>query len=466
MKSKPNILIIMVDQLRYDCLGYAGNVPVSTPHIDRLASEGAWFTSAFNHIPVCGPARQSFLCGLRPETFGGLWNYSSGLKIGSLEPTAYSWARTLQAAGYRNGYMGKWDVHPEYSPLHYGYDEYLDSTKNYQDFIHEKYPDLQYTNGYFGEIDPLKLEDTQTHRTAEMAGDVLERLTQTGGSWHLRVNFSEPHLPSRPTQFYAQLYDPNALPPWGSFGDTLIGKPYIQTQQLRNWGIENYTWQEWAPIVARYLAVISQLDDAIGRLLRQLDESGQSENTLVIFTSDHGDMCGSHRMIDKHYVMYEDVVKIPLAIRYPGVIPAGLRIDEFVYNLLDLPPTLLELCDLVPPEDHRFHGESILPLLLGPKPATWRQETVATYNGQQFGLFTQRMIRTQEWKYVWNPTDTDELYHLKEDPHELHNVVHHPSNRLVLQELRTRLYTILLKDGDGMVRNEWMKRQLLEGSKN
>lgn len=465
MTFTPNLLILMVDQQRYDCIGRAGIAPVSTPHINRLASEGAWFTSAYNHIPVCGPARQSFICGLRPEAFGGLWNYSIGLKVAALEPSSYSWARALQDAGYETGYVGKWDVHPRYDPSSYGYGYYVDSSSAYKAFIRERYPQLEYTGGYFGETDPLPLQDTQTHFTAALAGEMLDRLAASGAPWHLRVNFSEPHLPCRPAEPFAGQYAAEQIPPWESFADTLEGKPYIQAQQLRNWGIESFSWRDWAPIVARYYAVISQLDDAVGRLLQQLDDAGLSANTLVVFTSDHGDMCGGHRMIDKHYVMYEDVVKVPLALRLPGVIPAGLEIGEFVYNLLDLPPTILELCGISPPQGYRFHGESLMPLLAGRTPASWRQEVVASYNGQQFGLYTQRMIRTGAWKYVWNPTDVDELYDLIHDPYELRNAVHHPANKTVLQTLRSRLYEILLADGDGLVHNDWMKDQLLQGRK-
>lgn len=287
------------------------------------------------------------------------------------------------------------------------------------------------------------------------------------GPWLLRVNFQEPHLPCRPTAAFARMYSTDDVPVWGSFAETFEGKPYIQEQQLLSWNVQDYSWRDWAPIVARYYAVISQLDDAVGSLLRQLNAMSLRDSTLVIFTADHGDLCGGHRMMDKHYVMYEDVVKVPLAISWPGVISAGTSCDRFVYNLLDMPPTLLEAaqCAAPEPEEHRFHGMSLMTLMQDGQPASWREEVVATYNGQQFGLYTQRMIRTREWKYVWNPTDVDELYDMKSDPHELHNVLRHPGNRGILQDLRRRLYETLLRDGDGLVRNDWMKRQLLEGRK-
>ncbi|SDM84475.1 Arylsulfatase A [Paenibacillus sp. yr247] len=463
--KQPNILIIMVDQLRYDCLGYSGLAPVATPHIDGLASGGMWFNCAYSHIPVCGPARQSFACGRRAEAFGGLWNFSLGLKISALEPTAYSWARSLQKAGYRNGYIGKWDVHPTYDPTFYGYDEFVPSDERYRAWLKVRYPELVYSNGYFGEIDPLPLADTRSHQTAEMAAALMKQLSECGSPWQLRVNFQEPHLPCRPTAEFAERYAPESIPKWGSFSETFADKPYIQEQQLRNWQIENFAWEDWAPIVARYYAIISQLDDAIGRLLKELDSLGKSEDTVVIFTSDHGDMCGGHRMMDKHYVMYEDVVKVPLIIRWPSVIPADSRCDDFVHSLLDLPPTLLEIGGSTLTADYQFHGESLMPLIRGTQPAQWRNEVIATYNGQQFGLYTQRMIRNKEWKYVWNCTDVDELYDMINDPHELRNVIRHPANKSIVQELRKRLYDTLFREGDGLVHNSWMRDQLLEGRK-
>ncbi|WP_144850201.1 sulfatase-like hydrolase/transferase [Paenibacillus cremeus] len=466
----PNILLIMADQLRYDCVGFAGMSPVATPNIDRLAAEGMSFATAFSPIPVCGPARQSLVCGRRAETFGGLWNAGIAWKVSTLAPSAYSWARTLQEHGYRSGYVGKWDVHPTLDPTHYGYDEFVDSRKLYAEALRAQYPDVEYTGGYLGEVDPLPLEDTLSHRTSSEAGKLLQRLAASGGPWQLRVNFDEPHLPCRPTAEFAKLYDARQIAPWGSFAETFAGKPYIQAQQLHSWGIEDYGWEEWAPIVARYFAVISQLDDAIGRLLKQLDDLGLRENTLVVFTSDHGDLCGGHRMMDKHYVMYEDVIRVPMVMRWPGVIRAGSQTEELVYNLLDLPPTLLQACGLANPEDCRFHGQSLVPLWkTGSKEQAGgyisREEIVCTYNGQQFGLFTQRMIRTREWKYVWNLTDVDELYDLRNDPHELNNQIGVQGHRELIAGLRRRLYEILKQDEDPIVANQWMQRQLLEGRK-
>ncbi|MGI6705525.1 MAG: sulfatase-like hydrolase/transferase [Clostridia bacterium] len=462
MKTRPNILLILADQQRYDCIGYSGQYPVKTPNIDRLASEGMWFENAFSPIPVCCPARQSMLHGRRAETFGALWNYNNGLPVASLDPEAYTWVKDLQNNGYRTGHVGKWSIHPTYKPDRYGFDDHVGDS-DYNAFRKAKYPDVQYVNGYFGEKDPIPLEDARTHWLAKQAIELIEKYEEEGVPWLMSIDFPEPHLPCRPAGKFAEMYKPEEIPPWGSFADTFEGKPYIQKQQLYSWKIENFSWEDWAPIVARYYGVVSQVDDAIGRITDALEKMNVMDDTIIIFTSDHGDMCGGHRMIDKHYVLYEDNVKVPLLIRWPKGVRSG-RCSDLICHSLDLPPTILDLLDL--PLHDFLQGRSMRPFLEGKQVDDWRTEVVSTYNGQQFGLYTQRMIRNRKWKYIWNTTDVDELYNLEEDPHELHNLIYDESLKDLVQELRRKLYEQLIKDEDGLVvGNEWMKTQLYHGRK-
>src|SRR5690606_27325196 len=122
-----------------------------------------------------------------------------------------------------------------------------------------------------------------------------------GGPWHARLDFVEPHLPCQPTDEFAAQFRADEVPRWRDFDDPLVNKTYIQRQQLLNWGVEEHTWEDWAPAVARYYAIIAQMDDAIGSVLKAVEQAGVSSDTVVIYTTDHGDMCGSHRMMDKHY---------------------------------------------------------------------------------------------------------------------------------------------------------------------
>ncbi|GGH86403.1 arylsulfatase A-like enzyme [Pullulanibacillus pueri] len=473
MDRTPNILYIMVDQQRYDCLGFSQKYPVKTPHLDQLAAEGVVFSNAYTHIPLCCPARQSFLHGRRPETFGALWNYDLGLKTLTLDPKAYAWPRELKKKDYQTAYLGKWHVHPICDPTHFGYDDYV-SEADYANYRTQKYPEYKYMDGikieesdslssWFGSPDPVPLEDTRTHWLAQKAMKTIERYAKSRKPWHINLEFTEPHLPYRPNEKFVQRYRPETLQKWGSFQETFVNKPYIQRQQLVSWGIEGFTWEEWAPIVAHYYAMISQVDEAIGQVLQTVKRLGLEEDTVIIFTSDHGDMCGAHRMIDKHYVLYDDVVKVPLIVKAPKSFKGGVMCEAFIYNLLDISPTILELCGIEPPAIHQ--GRSLVPLLKGEKISDWRKEVVSTYNGQQFGLYTQRMIRTADWKYIWNTTDVDEFYDLKEDPNELNNAIDDERYLPIIQQLRTRLYTILLEEGDTLVDNHWMKAQLIEGRK-
>src|ERR1700761_871911 len=152
--DRPNILLIVSDQHRFDCLGRSRDYPVQTPNLDRLAEQGAWFQSAFTPIPLCTPARHSLLTGQRPETTGGLWNYDLGPHIPALDPAAYSWPRELRGLGYRSRYIGKWHVSPTHSPSDFGYDSWI-PLEAYDKWRNERYPDAPLPEDWFGSVDPV-----------------------------------------------------------------------------------------------------------------------------------------------------------------------------------------------------------------------------------------------------------------------------------------------------------------------
>ncbi len=231
MKKYPNILMIVCDQLRNDCLGFNGVYPVKTPNIDALAADGMRFNNAFTTIPLCCPARQSLLTGVRAENFGCLWNLDvanmHGLQPGML-PT---WPERMHECGYNMGYIGKWDVDKQKNPLDFGYDYYY-SMDDYNRFRAEKYPNEQKTFDWFGEVDDVPSEDTRVDVQAEKAIQLMKQYTSCDAPWHIRLDYSEPHLPCNPSEEYAKLYRAEDIEPWGSFGDTFEDKPYIQRQQL------------------------------------------------------------------------------------------------------------------------------------------------------------------------------------------------------------------------------------------
>jgi len=221
--------------------------------------------------------------------------------------------------------------------------------------------------------------------------------------------------------------------------------------------VEGLAWEDWQPVVARYLGEISHLDQQVGRVLAHLEKLGILDDTLVIYTSDHGDMGGSHGMVDKHNVMYDDVLRVPLVARWPAGIPAGTQVDGFVSNIIDTVATFAEVAGIDQPAE--WAGTSWLPLCRG---QAGRDDIFSQYSGNQFGSYSQRALRDRRWKYVWNATDVDELYDLEDDPGEMRNRVADPACTDELARLRRRLVDWMEHIDDTLL-NKMTRRQLVAG---
>jgi arylsulfatase A-like enzyme len=465
MTTPPNILFIQTDQHRYDCIGAHGHPLVRTPNLDRLIREGVTFSQAFCASPVCRPARASLMTGVWPTRHGVICNENVEAAA-VLRPGLPTWSEALSKASYYLGYVGKWQVDQERDPTQFGFHDYIPNSDYKAWRKAQGLGPTPRTNGFWGEVDgEITPEQSRLGWGASEVIRLLQKASQQERPFFLRWDTDEPHLPNVVPQPYASLYDPADISPWPSFGDPLAGKPYIQRQQLRSWGIEGWTWEQWAPIVARYLGEVSLIDSQIGRILDALDALGLAENTLVVYTPDHGDLCGGHGMADKHYVMYDDIARVPLILRWPGVIPAGQVCDAFVSSGIDLAATF---CDAAgAPAPATFVGKSLLPFVSrSPELVrdSKRQDIFCTYFGNQFGLFSQRMVRDRRWKYVWNLTAEDELYDLATDPGEVANLATHPEAAVELARLRGRLLAWLEETRDPIL-NMWTRRQLAQGAK-
>jgi arylsulfatase A-like enzyme len=466
-----NILLIHSDQHRWDCVGCHGHPLLATPNLDRLAREGTDFTHAFTPIPLCVPARVSLLTGVWPSVHGCVANFDTEV----FSPVAADlplFSRVLRDAGYWLGYVGKWHVDPKRPPQDFGFDEYVAEGK-YGPWRREQgLPPVPHKNRWFGETDP-GIRPGQS-RLAWGADHVIRMLRERAGKARpdaagaapaqplfIRWDPSEPHLPNVVPEPFASMYPPEKIAPWGSLPDSFKGKPYIQAQQLRTWKIEGWTWQDWAPVVGRYLGDVGLLDAQAGRILEALDSLGLAGSTLVVYTTNHGDMTGSHGMIDKHFIMYDDVVRVPLLLRWPGRVPAGARCEEFVAHEIDLARTFVEAAGLRPCAS--FIGCNLADVARGDA-RTGREDIFSTYFGNQFGLYSQRMVRDRRWKYIWNATAEDELYDLRADPWELRNLARDPASAPELARLRGRLIA-WMKDTQDRLLNPWIEMQMAEGLK-
>lgn len=451
------VVFIQSDQHRADCLGVAGHPSLRTPNLDRLAGEGVRFERAYTAIPLCVPARCSMMSGQWPFRHGVVanWDTEVGRELPTETPT---WSRVLADSGVRCEYVGRWHVNRRADPRDFGFHHYF-SDHGYAAWrAAQGIPPVPQANGHFGETDPhITPEQSRLGWLFDHAVERLDDLCGNANPFFLRIDTLEPHLANRVCEPYASRHDPATIPPWGSFADTFEGKPVVQAQQLRTWGIDTWMWDDWAPIVGRYLGEIELLDHQIGRVLAVLERRGLLNDVLVVYTSDHGDMCGGHRMIDKHYVMYDDVVRVPLLARWPARIRPGSVCGDFVCATLDLPSTFLDVFGRAAPVT--FQGESLGACFDDPETRR-RDDIFSTYHGNQMGLYSQRMVANTEWKYIWNATAEDELYHLVSDPHELSNRAEDPSCAGTLDALRARLVSWMERTGDPLL-NPWTRRAIL-----
>ncbi len=466
--TQPNIIFIQSDKHRYDALAVNGHTMAITPNLDQLAADGLNFTHAFCPVPICCPARASLHCGVWPHQHQQVANWDSDAS--RPHKPMRTMGQCLRDAGYHLGFLDKWHVHKNKNPDHedYGFHEVAETWRYPQWRKDQGLPPLPrpkdgFFEFYYGGVDEdAGPEQTRLHWAADKTIDMLQRFNQQDKPFAIFWEPPEPHLPCYPSRHWMDMFKEKEMPPWPGAHDDLHGKPFGQRQQQMDWGVEHWNWEEnWNEFVTRYFAIIAELDHQIGRVLAELDALGLRENTIVVYTTDHGDSTGDHGLIDQHYILYDCVFRVPMIVRWPEQIQAGRSTDEFTCNALDISRTLIEAAGGTVPES--FTGESLLPLFTDTG-GTGREDIYGQYQNNQFGLCSQRCVRDRRWKYIWTATDTDELYDLDSDPGEVNNLVNESQYAHELQRLRKRLITWMEQENDPMI-NPWTKRQLLEGRK-
>lgn len=283
----------------------------------------------------------------------------------------------------------------------------------------------------------VPLEATAPAYLVERGLGLLDEWSADDDPFFLTLSFIGPHWPHTLPEPYWSMYDPDAVQPWPSFDDDFAGKPGAQRKSMVHHGVDAWTWADWAPVVSTYFGSVSFHDELVGRFLRGLTERGLDDDTVVVFTADHGDMTGSHRQFNKGPYMYEDLYRVPMMVRWPGVTEPGSVVDDFA-SPMDLLPTLLPAAGVTPPDG--LDGVDLGPALRGEASPHARDGFFAEFSGTEFGLYSQRMLRTERWKLVYNAWDIDELYDLDADPWELHNLAGDPAHAEVRRDLEARLW--------------------------
>ena len=430
-KDAPNILWITSDQQRWNTIHALGNEYVLTPNLDRLAAEGVSFTNAHCQSPVCTPSRASFLTGMYPSTV-------HATKNGAAEwpETAPLISSILNHAGYDCGLSGKFHLStamahlPEKRPVDDGYRVYHyshspgqgGSSNDYLVWLENKgydFRDLKQKHGYI----PAELHQT-TWCTDKAIAFMEERRENP---WFYSLNIYDPHGPFDPPQEYIDRYDIKDLP-GPIVSDSDIEEKSKLNDVLFQSKPRKYSEEENKSRQARYWAQIDLIDENIRRLLIALEETGQLDNTLIVFTSDHGEMLGDHGLTGKGCRFYEGLVRVPLIFWYPEKLKQNLESTALV-ELVDIVPTLLELTGLPVPE--KIQGKSLMPILLGQKSPDHHRDYVrcefydALYSGARgdydnaFGT----MIKTDRFKLsLYHGHQKGELFDLQSDPEEYFNL--------------------------------------------
>lgn len=392
MADRPNVLLICTDQQQARALGVEDET-FRTPNLDRLADRGVRYTGCYTTSPQCSPARSSLVTGQFPHQTGlySLWG-GYGAPLDTELPSV---GRQFRDAGYHTAYIGKWHLGGDDTEGHLaamGWEE----TRN---------------------VHPVANPPEGTPADTTTRDETITFLSEYDGEdpFFLTASFNLPHPGFYEDPGFADQFDREDVPLPESFDDDLADKPAFHRERAAELDLDEETVRDMR---YKYRTMTSRVDDHVGRILDELDAQGLRDDTVVVFTSDHGDMQGAHRLSLKGVIAYEEILRVPLLVDVPGRDTRRDVIPDLV-SWAAIPGTLLDAAGL--PFD-AFEGGSVLPALDRDVPPD-DERVFFEHKAAYWGHHPYRGIRTREWKYVENMRDdTDELYHIAEGPHELHNL--------------------------------------------
>lgn len=445
-QDRPNIVVMLCDDIRWNALSCAGHPHLKTPHIDRLAAEGIYFENMFCTTSLCSPSRATILSGLYAHAHGVTNNFTD------YPSELDSFPRRLQQAGYDTAYIGKWHMGEDsdeprpgfdYFVTHKGQGKYFDTEFNFHGEGRKVVP------GYYTTV------------VTDMSIDWMnkQRSGNTSKPFMLMIGQKAPHSFYFPEPKYEHVFDDVEINyPHSSF--KLDDKPKWITQRLSTWhGIYGpiFDWRkefpndkasgvvDFARMVRAYWGTILSVDDSVGRLVSYLKEIDQLDNTMFVFLGDNGLLEGEHGMVDKR-TAHEASTRVPMIIRYPGWTQssAPVRIAQQVLTT-DVAPTILDAAGAAAMTD--IHGRSIKPLVSGDTDG-WRTEWLYHYNYEKQFPYTPnvRSVRGDRFKYIRYPHGDGspdrhmaELYDMQNDPAESTNLINDPRHQQTVAEMEQRL---------------------------
>lgn len=462
-RKRPNFLFMMADDHAAHAIGAYGSRINKTPNIDRIAQGGARLDHCFCTNAICTPSRAAIMTG----QYGHMTNMRGWANIDSSRPVQTQ--KLLRTAGYSTAIVGKWHLGNGgiSDPAGFDYWEVLPDQGVYNDpkFLTEK-GKTQHT-GYVTEI------------ITDLALNWLKEGRDKDKPFYLCVHHKAPHRNWVPSKKYEHLYDGVEIPQPETFNDDYAGRPAAEGAKMRVTrdlnlddtkgakppeGLSEKERRDWyyQTYIKDYLRCVQSVDDSVGRLLDYLDESGLAEDTVVVYTSDQGFFLGDHDWFDKRF-FYEESIKMPFLVRYPREIKAGSVHEEFLTNV-DFAPTFLDYAGVAIPA--KMQGVSGRAMLRGETPPDWQTTFYYRYwvNGDQHNTPAHYGVRTATHKLIYfyckplgvagatelNPPVAPywELYDLRNDPHEMHNIYNDPANAEIIRTLKAELARLQKKYKD------------------
>ena len=465
--SRPNIIFVMTDDHTVRELSCYGNEVLHTPNMDRLAAEGTRFANTFCTNALCAPARATVLTGAYSHVHGIYGNSERADAVESLDPQVPTFPELLRQAGYATGLVGKYHIRQnprgfDHWCIHPGQGEYFDPV-------------------YIRNGRRVQKKGYATDITTDLALEYLESVDKNR-PFCLVYQFKAPHRPFTPAPRHQALFETLEMPEPATYDDDYRSRRIaaeaadmqfdlslagdyedlpegLNREERKRWIYQRFTRDRYRTIYG--------VDENLGRVLDFLDERDLSEDTLIIYTSDHGYFLGEHGWYDKRF-MYEPALRIPLLARYPRLGAAGHVATELVANI-DFAPTILDLAGVAPPATAQ--GRSLRPLLEGHSPQDWRQSVYYAYYENSWELqgrgeeamaepyryFTphrigpHRGVRTQRYKLIdyYGEGDYWELFDLQEDPDERHNLYGNPRHGATVTALKEELGRLRQEYRDG-----------------
>ena len=450
-----NVLLFLMDACQAEALSQTS--ACITPHFNKLSKRGMQCNRAYCPSPTCSPSRASIMTGLLPHNHGvlevehGRDNDQCQLRKGKPH-----WAQHLSAAGFTTGFFGKWHIERSHQLENFGWQHHwvkgaahhagLGAGVEPSALNLELDPQLtRYHHGPEGYRDILHYGVTNTppaDRYPEFTVDkTLEFLRENReSSWCATASFSEPNEALVVSRETFERYHVADIPLPKNLRDSFEDRPNLYERQRKI--AADLSDEEWRMARACYYGRITEMDDQFGRLYQFLEEAGQLDETLIFVTSDHGRYLGAHGFDAHNFGPFEEIYRVPMIVSGPGI-PFGRESDSLIGSH-DLGPTILEMCGagtINVPDSESF--ASVLK-----EPLTKSRESIYAENhGTRFSL-TQRILWQDDWKFVFNGFDFDELYHLTDDPWEMHNLIDAPEHQDRADGMMAAIWKTIRETGD------------------